>query len=241
MSEQPKNIMLLHPMAKGVEKYAGFFAEAKDVEVVGLSGGPDTPRSRRDHALSGAETVIKVQQAEANGFQAVVFTCHGDPELYPLRDAVRIPVLGPMEIGMHFAAMLAHRFSIFTPEPWVKREQEDNAIKYGLESKVASIRIMPFTQPLEEVGRLALLRPIPKEIIAPVVEEGIKAVEEDDATAIVFGCGCLMGMGDELQKRLKDRGVDVLVINPVPLAVDVARVLIKLKISHSKLAYPFAS
>jgi len=225
-------------MIQGVEEKKDFFAGVQDVDVVGLSEGPDVIHNREDIALAGFDTIRKVKDAEKAGYQAIVMSCHGDPNLYSVREAVRIPVVGIMELAMHFCAVLAHRFSILVPNLAIKRWQEENAIKYGFESKLASVRLVPFKVPLEEVLELSRRKPIPNEVIEPVVEECIKAIEEDDAGAITFGCGCFRRLEGELRQQLRGKGFEVPVVNPLPLAVDVARILIKHKLTQSLRCYP---
>ena len=48
-------------------------------------------------------------------------------------------------------------------------------------------------------------------------------------------------MASELEKELKKQGMDILTINPVPFTVEVARFLVRQKMSHSALAYPLAA
>ena len=117
----------------------------------------------------------------------------------------------------------------------------DCAALYSLEHKVASVRAIPFKMPLEEVGELCRHTPIPKEVIGPTVNETIKAITEDGATAITFGCAFFAMMEDELRKRLKEAGFDVLLINPLPLAIEVAKLLIKMNLSHSAQSFPLAT
>ena len=85
-------ILVLHPMIQGVEEKVDYFAGVEDVDVVGLSEGPDVLHNREDVALVGPDSIRKAREAEKAGYQAVVMTCHGDPNLYSLREAVRIPV-----------------------------------------------------------------------------------------------------------------------------------------------------
>ena len=92
--------------------------------------------------------------------------------------------------------------------------------------------------PLEDVLELSRQKPIPNEVIEPVVEECVKAIQEDDAQAITFGCGCLRRLGGELSERLRDKGFEVPVVNPLPLAVDTARILIKHGLTQSSKCYP---
>jgi len=234
-------ILILHPMIQGVPKYKQFFSGQEDVDVVGLDYGPNIIDTRLDQALAGLDSVKKVVEAEKAGYKAIVLTCHGDPNLYSLREAVRIPVLGSMQTAMHFCSLLAGRFSIMTTsEVYTKHSKEDLITRYGMESKITSIRPVPFPISLFEVGMASMKRPIPSEIFEPALKECIRAIKEDGAEALTFGCGAFLWMADELSKELKHQGFDVLALNPVPLTLEVARFFVKHALSHSALAFPLA-
>lgn len=242
MSKQSKRIMVLHPMTRLAEGVKEFFAGVEDVEVVSVSQGPEVILSRADQALAGFDMIRLAKEAERTGFGAIVIDCHGDPNLYHLREAVRIPVLGVMQVAMHFCSLLAHSFAIIIPEEplYTRRSKEDLVIRYGFESKVASIRMVSFNQPAEVVAELTRRKPIAEEIIEAGVKVCIEAIKEDDAGAITFGCGVLLNAIGELVGRLKERGFDVPVVNPLPFAVEVARFLIAQKLSHSIMSFPLA-
>ena len=233
-------IMLLHPMIDLADYFREFITESniEDVEVVSLTKGPRIGNGREDHALNAGEQIIAMKNGEKAGYDAICMTCHGDPNIYASRSAVSIPVVGTMEIAMHFCTMLAGRFSILVPTPEIQRWQEDNAIMYGFQSRVASIRLVRHEIPFDEVAQLSRRKPIPEEAMAPVLNEAIKAIQDDDARAITFGCGAFMRMRDELDRRLKERGFQVTVITPLPLAIDVAKMLVKHKLTHSPATYP---
>ena len=136
MIEKPIKIMVLSPMAsaKLAECPRELFAEAQDVTVVALSEGPNIINSRLEQGLAAPDSIRIVREAETSGFQAVVLACHGDPNLYQLREAVSIPVLGAMQVGMHFCSILAAQFSIISsPGLYVKRSKEDLITRYGFE------------------------------------------------------------------------------------------------------------
>jgi allantoin racemase len=224
------------------------FAGQEDVDVVSLTEGPVVSHTRVDYALGGPDSIIKAKEGEKAGYKAIVLTCNGDPNLYPIREAVRIPVLGPSSVSFHFCSMLAHRFSVLVPNRpgggggvRSSGSKADCAALYGLTHKIASVRAVPFTVLLEEVGRLSRQKPIPDIIMEPMVNEIIKAINEDQATAITFGCAYFAMMEKEVKKRLAAQGLDVLLINPLPIAVDVARILVKNKLSHSALSFPLAT
>lgn len=232
-------ILIINPACEGAEFARGLLANEKDVDVVGIAKGPKRIQSAVSYALAGFEMVKKAREAEKAGYEAIIITCHGDPNLFNLREAVRIPVLGCTQTAIHFCSLLARRFSILNPsEIYTKWSKEDALARYGFTHKLASIRRVEYQVPKEEVGKLSRLRPVPEGIIGPVVSEAIKAIEEDGATAITFGCGLMAGLADELQARLKEKGYDVLVVKPLFMALEMARLLIRNKLTHSAIAFP---
>jgi len=237
-----KKIKVINPMTEIGEHFAKFCSEMPDVDVESITEGPAVIHNRYDVALAAPDTVRHVQKAESEGYGAVLFTCHADPNLAAAREGVRIPVIGCLETSTHFCAMLGTKFTILTPNKAIQRWQEENIQKYGLTSRLASIRTVKFAIPLEEILALGSKRPLPKEVqelVAMTVVEATKAVEEDDATAIIFGCGGFLWLEDEVENQLRKKGVNVLIINPLALTIEVARLLVKLGLSHSVLAYPY--
>jgi allantoin racemase len=73
---------------------------------------------------------------------------------------------------------------------------------------------------------------------AALQREAIAAVKEDHADVIVLGCTGFLGCAGAIRQALLTAGLDVPVIDPIPLAVHVADALVKSGLSHSKHAYP---
>ena len=97
--------------------------------------------------------------------------------------------------------------------------------QYGVPGKMASVRpvdipVLEFEQDLDRTK-------------AAFAEVAVRAVEEDGADAIVFGCTGMLGCADGLLAK----GYDIPVIDPVPLAVRMAAALIESVVSHSKITY----
>jgi allantoin racemase len=63
--------------------------------------------------------------------------------------------------------------------------------------------------------------------------ESMKAINEDGADLIILGCTGMIGMAQELQKKL---GIPV--IDPTAAALKMAESIVDLGLSHSKLVYP---
>lgn len=237
-------ILALLPMREGAEFFKDYFAGWEDIDVVSLDQGAKVITTRVDYALAGFDSVRKAREAEKSGYKAIIILCLGDPNMFSLREAVRIPVLGPLQTAWHFCSMLAGRFSIVSPgdiNELAKHDWEDLWARYKFKDNLVSARQIPFRQSIGEIGKLSMQKPIPEELIQLTLDTCIKAIEEDEAPAVTFGCTFISAIVDEVIVRLKAKGVDVPVINPVPLTMEVARFLIKMKLSHSAKAFPLAN
>ena len=126
--------------------------------------------------------------------------------------------------------MLGHTFSVVTVMRRLRPTFENIASLAGIAGKLASVRSVDIPV-LELETDLARTR-------AALVEEAVKAVEQDGAEAILFGCTGLMGCAGSVREGLLARGIDVPVIDPIPNAIAVAAGLARVGLSHSKLTYP---
>jgi len=237
-------ILALLPMTKGAEYFKHYFADWQDVDVMSLDQGPEIITTRVDYALAGFDSVKKAIEAEKAGYKALVVLCLGDPNLFSLREAVSIPVLGPLQTTWHFCSMLANRFSIISPidiEELAKQDWEDLWARYEFKENLVTARQIPFKESLEEIGKLSMQKPIPEQLVQPALETCIQAIEQDGAPAITFGCAFISGVVDEVIVRLRAKGYRIPIINPVPFTVEVARFLIRMKLSHSAKTFPLAS
>jgi allantoin racemase len=203
-----------------------------EVSHVFIDNGPASIECEFDEALAVPDTVAKIVEAEADGVDAVVVNCMGDPGVKAAREAVRIPVLGPCEASMHLAGMLAHRFSIVTILESIVPLMENLVRVCGLESKLASIRWV-------DVPVLELEETPEEELVSRLVEESIGAVEEDGANLIFFGCTGMTGLGSGVRDALRARGyVDVPVIDPAVAAFKIAEAVVDLGLTQSLRTYP---
>jgi allantoin racemase len=75
-------------------------------------------------------------------------------------------------------------------------------------------------------------------IIQDMADESVAAIEQDDASVITIGCGGLMWTVDLLQEELGKRGYDIPCVNPVPAAIEIAKIAVKLKLKQSRILYP---
>ena len=201
------------------------------VSQVGIDRGPASIEGEFEEALAVPDTLAKILDAERDGVDAVVIDCMGDPGLAAAREAVDALVLGPCQTGMHLAALLAHNFSVVTVLDSLVPYFENLAIRYGLREKLASVRsvdipVLELESDLDRLNRALL-------------DESIKAIEEDGAHAILFGCTGMKGCAAALAGGLARSGYgDVPVIDPVLAAFKVAEALVALGLTQSKRTYP---
>jgi allantoin racemase len=195
-----------------------------------IERGPASIEGEFDEALALPDILIKMIEAERDGIDAVVVNGFLDPGVRAGREAVSMLVLGPGEVSMHVAASLGHTFSVLTDNdrtPWV----ENRAKVFGLAGALASVRSVgiPVLQLKQDGQRLT----------DTLVEQSLRAVEEDGAHAIVFGCAGMIGCALGVQQGLAAHGyTGVPVIDPMPTAIKMAEMLIDLGLRHSKRTYP---
>ena len=105
-------------------------------------------------------------------------------------------MLGIGEAAYHAASMLASRFSVITTLSRSVAGIEGNLIRYGLVAKCSKVRAtdIPVLK-LEENDPATLL----------MIEQSIeKAIEEDNAEAIVLGCAGMTDLMHYLTEKFKN-------------------------------------
>jgi allantoin racemase len=201
-----------------------------ELSVVSIDKGPASIESTYEAALAAPHVVAKIVQAEREGVDAAISNCMDDPGVEAAREMVSIPVIGPCETSMHVASMLGHRFSVIGVSEADDRPFHDHARQAGLEGKLASVRSVniPVLE-LEDRDRA----------VRALVEQSVKAVTEDGAHVIIFGCTGMAGMARDVEEGLRQQGlIDVPVIDPAKLALKIAEALADMGLSHSKRTYP---
>lgn len=200
------------------------------ISVACLEKGPASVECLYEDALAAPQVISRAIQAERDGMDAVIIDCMNDPGMEAAREAVSIPVVGAAQSAMYFASLLAHKFSIIGTDGRDIVPNEFLVQRYGLMAKYASTRWVSI--PVLE------LRGDEEKLLTALVEESSRAVQQDGAHAIVFGCTGMRGMAGKVQARLKQQGLEVIVIDPSLAALKWAEMLTDLKLSHSRRTYP---
>lgn len=227
-------IKVINPTTTGVtdpeteKEFAGYAFPGTEISVVHLDYGPASIECELDEAICVPDFLRKAKQAEAEGYDAVISDCFGDPAVKPAREVLNIPVVGAAEASMHFAASLGERFSVVTVLPNIAPTIRNNAAQYGIDKKLASVRNV-------NIPVLALRDK--NKLVKALHREMLAAIEEDHAHVLVLGCTGMMGVAKEVEKRLKRDGHDVPVIDPVAASLKFAESLVSMGVKQSRLTY----
>ena len=192
-------------------------------EIVAASPdfGPESIENYRDECVAACGVIDEVRKGEAEGVDAYVIACYGDPGLHAARETTEKPVVGIAEASFYTAAMVAARFSIVTVIPRIRTLLEEMVQGYGMAERVVAIRTTPlYVLDIERdpAGSLEKLR-----------EEVRRSVREDDAEAVCLGCAGFARFAAELEAEL---GVPIL--DGVVCATKQAELLVELGLRTSK-------
>jgi allantoin racemase len=199
-----------------------------DVSVRDVPTGPASIESAYEEYLSVAPTAALLRDAEAEGFDAAILGCFGDPGLDAMREiTTRMPVVGPGEAAFHAAAMLGDQFGIVTVAYGVVAPLRHLVAGCGLSGKLAGINVAE-TSVLDVTGNRDAM-------IDAVIEKGRALIEQRDADALVLGCMSLafLDITGELEAEL---GVPV--VNPARVGLHTAEMLARAGLRHSKKTHP---
>jgi len=214
---------------KIARKYA---SQGTEIVCVHTQKGPESIENQYDDAFAVPGVLEEVGKAEEEGYDGVLISCFGDPGLKPARELANIPVVGTAESSMLFASALGQRFSIITILRNIVPLLEGLVQDLGIYGKLSSIRDVNVP-----VDRLKEIREAGKQMDL-IYREAIKAIEEDDAHAIVLGGTCMAAVSPRLYKILREKkGYDIPVIDPVGASVKFLESLISLGLKQSKLTY----
>ena len=200
--------------------------EGVEVHYVPVFNSPKTIDSFYDALQVEMFIVEEGLRSEEQGYDAVWIDTVSDSGMTPLRSRLNIPVIGPGLAAYHVASLLAKKFSIVVMWKRWANNCKESLNRYQLWDQVASIRALDFEPNVRDL----ITKP---EVIFPALEEASrKAIEEDGAGAIVLGSTTMHSACDYLQEKLP-----VPVINPGPASIYVAKMLVDMKLSQSKVDY----
>jgi allantoin racemase len=166
-----------------------------EVDVISFPRG--APLHLEYHAYEGLVTadIVKLVYHVSSDYDGIVIGCFYDVGLREAREVShRAVVTAPCQSSLVFASHLGNTFSILVGrKKWIPR-MEENVRAYGQHHRLASMR------PLE-LGVYDFQADV-KRTAEIMLEQGRKAVEEDNAEVLILGCTIEFGFHETMQQEL---------------------------------------
>lgn len=213
-------------VARRGELLRTYAASDTDVGIVDVPRGPASIESMYEEYLSIPAAVERAIDLEAEGWDAIILGCYGDPGLDAFRELVSVPVIGPGEATALTAASLGHRFAIITITESVIAPTERQIRNVGVGEKLAGVRVVGI--PVLE------LHDDRERTIEAVIEQGRRAIREDRADTLILGC-MSMAFLEIAEAVAPELGVPVL--NSAKVSLKFAEALVGAGLTHSRRAY----
>jgi len=142
--------------------------------------------------------------------------------------------------------MLGDRFSVIDLYEAHAKYFAGIVTQHRFAERCASIRNLDFPlprpgvdepHPIAEQRRRALVGET-AEIVETCVREAVAAIEEDGAEVLIFGCSATYWLKPFLERRLQQLGWDVPVLEGQGTAIELAKLMVGLKLNYSGLSFP---
>ncbi len=236
MTGQTRRIKMIMPVPMPAEALEAFAAQIPEnlrrsdtvVDFVAAKEGGKILDSYYEMTLADAFVLESGSSAEEEGYDAVCINSMSDSGLNALRSRLTIPVVGPGQSCLLAACMLGEKFSILTMWDQWRPLYKKIVVEQGLSHRLASVRVINVRPDAQE-----LLAGKEEIVFEKLKEEGLAAIEHDDADVIILGSTTMHQSYEYLSQALP-----VPVLNPGLISLKVCEMWLDLGLSHSKKAYP---
>ncbi len=192
--------------------------------------GPLHCQTSIEETLGRAGMAQQAVIAEQEGMDAIVIESMGDTGLIECREAVNIPVIGLSDASLRIASMLGRKFGIITAGAYHGYAIERLLKLYNLQDQYVGFEKLNMQPFLTDV--------ITEEHLYEEITPAIEKLLLNDADTIVLGGSYFMGKTQGVKAHLEQKGhTNIVLIDPLPLAIRTARMLVDAKLSHSKIIY----
>lgn len=198
------------------------------IDVVPLTRGTASIESEYDEALAAPGILERVEEAAADGVDGIFVTCFGDPGVHAAREIIDAPVVGGFEPAILTAMTLGERITIITVLPNVLPMLHSLARRYGVEGRLAPIRVIDLPVLGLEDHDLMVER---------LCEQALDVVATGESDVIVLGCTGMIGVVDTIRTYLAERGHKIPVVDPTGAAITWLESSVRLGLFPSRSTY----
>lgn len=226
-------LLVIRPIVSSVanetilDRMKGFVSSDVILEAVKMEEGLTSVECRQDIALSQLGILKAVNFAQEKGFQGCLISCFADPGLEAAREISRIPVVAPGQAGMLIAHALGSNVGIVTVASALIPVIWENSKIYGLNNVVG---VNAVDVPVEQLAKT-------EDLSWQLAGCSEKLVREKGADVIVLGCTGMVGLAEQVEKILADKGYNLPVIDPVGAALGLLESIVRLNLGPSPMKY----
>lgn len=190
--------------------------------------------------------VKRVQAVCAMGkYDAIITQAGIEPGFLAARTASTLPIAFPVHSALHIASFLGEKFSVLTTTDAQSQIVRRNAQLYGLNHKLTSVRYVSrsstYTMALVRKYRKEerMNSPEVQEFVGGIVNQFIRAIEDEGVDSVIIGSPHQQCFLDEVRQGLDAAGYqEIRLIGAFAAAVEMARVMVNMKLMQSPRAYP---
>ena len=190
--------------------------------------------------------VKRVQAVCAMGkYDAIITQAGIEPGFLAARTASTLPIAFPVHSALHIASFLGEKFSVLTTTDAQSQIVRRNAQLYGLNHKLTSVRYVSrsstYTMALVRKYRKEerMNSPEVQEFVGSIVNQFIRAIEDEGVDSVIIGSPHQQCFLDEVRQGLDAAGYqEIRLIGAFAAAVEMARVMVNMKLMQSPRAYP---
>ena len=212
-------------LARRPDGFRRFLYPGTELVVRGVKRGTESIESRLDEAYIALPVREEAISAQEEGFDACVIGCAGDAGVAVSKESVSIPVVGPAEAAVSVFRLIGKKVVILNTIPDRIASVEDRFAGY-----LPRHRFVIYPSNL----RVLDMRRDMAHTIDVLSELVIAAVDRDRADCAILGCAAMRGMAEQVQEK-----AGIPVIDPMAAAIQMAQVLVTMRHSQSRRAYPF--
>jgi allantoin racemase len=179
-------------------------------------------------SLNDAQIADLVVEVEREDFDAVVIGCFGDSGVHAARAAVSIPVIGPGETSILYAAQFARKLGVIaTNMPNQVANIEEKIAMMGLQHRFIPRGVRPDTHPFNDTWDKGMQD---TQFVVEGVDERARELVADGADAIVIGC-CGIGPFCSIAgfHKIDVDGRTIPIVDPVLISVKMAEMAASLR------------
>ncbi|MGM0509345.1 MAG: aspartate/glutamate racemase family protein [Fusobacteriota bacterium] len=209
--------------------------ESVDLDIKNITGGNDYIACRYNIMQNEPHLVKAAKESQDEGVQGIFVSDMDFCGVEVAREVLDIPIIGGFRPSAFTAMSLGQKFSIITITESIMDYQIEHIRAFGITQNFASIR--PTQIPVPVLSGMYTNPTYKGEVIEKVTSESKKAIEEDGADAIIFGCTGFIDIASEVHRNLKTDGYDVPVLDPNKVGINFLYTLVNNKLMQSRLTY----